>query len=183
MRVPFTAFADDAVIRGELVLAGDRLSDFIQQDGPFPIEHVTVDALDDGRTISVGATTITREDLVAITGSGPRGNAARRIRVRPHPARLQAGPFEVVGYVHAPPSGHPFGGVLRRRVLPVTSAVIKYTLAGRSIEQDFDALLVNPTKIDWLEAASDEDLGLNKEFALPANLDPHAKDMTGELRA
>jgi hypothetical protein len=82
MRVSFTAFADDSVIRGELVLEGDRLSDFIPQEGPFEIERVTLEALDDGRSVSVAATTMARSDLIAITGSGPRGNKAQRVRTR-----------------------------------------------------------------------------------------------------
>jgi hypothetical protein len=183
MRVEFSAFGDDAIIHGELVLEGDRLSDFIPQDGPFEIERVSVDALDDGRVVSVVSTTMARDDLVAITGSGPRGNAGRRIRTRPYPARLQAGPYEIVGYVHAPPSGHPFTGVLRRRVLPVTSAIIRYTIAGRRIEDYVDVLLVNPTKIDWLEAATDEEMGVSKALDIHFAVDPRAKDMTGETLA
>ena len=112
MRVSFTAYADDSVIRGELLLEGDRLSDFIAREGAFDIERVTVEALDDGRVVTVESATIVRDDLLAITASGPRGNPARRIRTRPHPTRMKVGQFEVVGYLHAPPSGHPYGGVL-----------------------------------------------------------------------
>jgi hypothetical protein len=181
MRIAFTAFAEDSVIRGELVLEGDRLSDFIPQEGPFEIERVTLEALDDGRTVEVAEATMARSDLVAITASGPRGNRARRVRTRPHPARAQAGPYEIIGYVHAAASAHPFSGVLRRRVLPVTSAVIRYRSAGREIYEEHDALLVNPQKIDWLEPATDQELGLGKALELPQKLDPHAKDMTGEV--
>ena len=181
MRVPFTAYAEDSIIHGELLLEGDRLSDFIGQDGPLQIENVTVEALDDGRIIEVASAVIARSDLVAITGSGPRGNAGRRVRTRPHPARAKAGPYEVVGYVHAVPSGHPFNGVLRRRVLPATSAVIRYQVAGRQYESSYDALLLNTTKIDWVEAASDEDVRLGKSLDIQTKLDPRAKDMTGDL--
>ena len=181
MRVAFTAYAEDAIVRGELLLDGDRLSDFIPQDGPFEIERVMVEALDDGRTVSVARTTIARSDLVAITASGPRGNRARRVRTRPHPARAQAGPFEIVGYVHAPPSAHPFSGVLRRRVLPMTSAVVRYRIGGRAVTQEHDALLLNPDKVEWLESASDEELGIGATLELSYKVDPHAKDLTGEL--
>jgi hypothetical protein len=181
MRIEFTAFAEDSIIRGELVLEGDRLSDFISQDGPFEIEHVILEALDDGRSVGVAGTTIARSDLIAITASGPRGNKARRVRTRPHPARAKAGPFEIVGYVHAPPSAHPFSGVLRRRVLPMTSAIVRYQLGGRAVAQEHDALLVNAEKIEWLEAASDEELGVANNLELTYKVDPHAKDLTGEL--
>jgi hypothetical protein len=181
MRIAFTAFAEDSVIRGELVLEGDRLSDFIPQEGPFQIERVTLEALDDGRIVSAEAATIARSDLIAITASGPRGNKARRVRTRPHPARAQAGPYEIVGYVHAPPSAHPFSGVLRRRVLPMTSAVIRYRIGGQPVEQEHDALLVNPERIDWLKAATDKELGVAGTLELTYKIDPHAKDLTGEL--
>jgi hypothetical protein len=181
MRIDFTAFAEDAVIRGDLVLEGDRLSDFIPQEGPFDIERVTLEALEDGRQVSTAATTIVRSDLIAITGSGPRGDRARRVRTRPHPARAQAGPYEIVGYVHATPSSHPFSGVLRRRVLPMTSAVIRYRIGSRIVEQEYEALLVNPERIEWLEAATDEELGLAATLEVTYKVDPHAKDMTGEV--
>jgi hypothetical protein len=181
MRIAFTAFAEDSVIRGELVLAGDRLSDFIPLDGPFQIEQVTLNALDDGRTVSVPSATLARSDLIAITGSGPRGNKARRVRTRPHPARAKAGPYEMIGYIHAPPSAHPFSGVLRRRVLPMTSAVIRFRIGGQHIELEHDALLLNPERIDWLKAATDAELGVPKNLELNPKVDPHAKDLTGEL--
>ena len=181
MRISFTAFAEDAVIRGELVLEGDRLSDFIPQEGPFEIERVTLEALDDGRIVEIPAASVARSDLIVITGSGPRGNKARRVRTRPHPARAQAGPYEIVGYVHAAPSAHPFNGVLRRRVLPMTSAVIRYRMANAIHQSEHDALLINPERIDWLEPATDEELGIGKTLELASKLDPRAKDYTGEL--
>jgi hypothetical protein len=181
MRVTFMAFAEDSIIHAELLLPGERLSDFIADDGMFEIEHVTVEALDDGRTIQVDRTSIARDDLVAITAAGPRGDKARRVRTRPHASRMQAGPYEIVGYVHAPPSAHPFGDVSRRRVLPVTSAGIRYRVLGQTTELAFDALLVNPSKIDWLEPATDNDVRLCRALEIPCRIDSHAKDLTGEL--
>jgi hypothetical protein len=181
MRIEFTAFTEDAVIRGGLALEGDRLSDSIPQELPFGIDGVTLQALDDGRTLSVASTSIARGDLFAITGSGPRGNKARRLRTRPHPARAQAGPYEIVGYVHAAPSAHPFAGLLRKRVLPMTSAVIRYRIGGQPVEHEFAALLVNPARIDWLMPATDVDMRVGRSLELGYKLDPRAKDLTGEV--
>ena len=180
MRIRFMAFTEDAVLRGELLLVGDRLSDFITQEGPFEIEHVTLEALEDGRLVSTPAARVARSDLIAIAGSGPRGNAARRIRTRPFAARAQAGPFEIVGYVHAPPSAHPLKGVLRRPILPVTSAVVRYRIGDRNVEQSHEALLLNPSRIEWLAAATDEDLRVGKTLDLPSKADQRSKDMTAE---
>ena len=180
MRIDFTAFTEDAVLRGELLLVGDRLSDFITQDGPFEIERVTLEALEDGRIVSTPAAMVERSDLIAIAGAGPRGNAARRIRTRPHAARAQAGPYEIVGYVHAPPSGHPIRGILRRPILPVTTAVVRYRIGDREVEHALEALLLNPSRIEWLAAATDEDLRVGKTLDLPGTADQRSKDMTAE---
>jgi hypothetical protein len=180
MRIGFTALTDDAVLRGELLLVGDRLSDFISQEGPFEIEQVTLEALEDGRLVSTPAATVARSDLIAIGGTGPRGNAARRIRTRPYAARAQAGPYEIVGYLHAPPSAHPLRGVLRRPILPVTSAVVRYLIGDRHVEQSHEVLLLNPSRMEWLAAATDEDLRVGKTLDLPRTADQHSKDMTAE---
>jgi hypothetical protein len=180
MRVTFTAFTEDAVVRGALLFVGDRLSDFITQEGPFEIEDVTLEALEDGHIVSTPATRVSRSDLVAITASGPRGNTARRIRTRPFAARAQAGPYEIVGYVHAPPSAHPLSGVLRRPVLPITSAVVRYRMGDRVVEEAHDALLMNPSRIEWLVAATDQDLRVGKSLELANKVDPRAKEMTNE---
>jgi hypothetical protein len=56
-------------------------------------------------------------------------------------------------------------------------------MGGRPVSQTHDVLLLNPDKIDWLEAASDEEIGLGDALELTYKVDPHAKDMTGELMA
>jgi hypothetical protein len=157
------------------------LSDFIPQEEPFEIERVTLEALDDGRTVNVAATSIARSDLIAITGSGPRGDKAGRLRTRPHPARAPAGPYEILGYVHAAPSAHPFSGVLRRRVLAVDLSLDSVPNRRPAVEEEHDALLVNPERIEWLQPATDEELGVGKTLELGYKVDPRAKDLTGDL--
>jgi hypothetical protein len=63
----------------------------------------------------------------------------------------------------------------------MTSTVIRYRVGGHPVEQEHDALLLNPERIDWLEAATDEDLGVGEALELSYKVDPHAKDLTGEL--
>ena len=106
MRVKFTAFADDSIIRGELLLEGDRLSDFIPLDGPFPIERVTIEALDDARTLTVetasmGATSSSPSRAQARAGTRPgkshtaasRPGAGRPVRGRRlHPRSTERAP-------------------------------------------------------------------------------------------
>jgi hypothetical protein len=44
-----------------------------------------------------------------------------------------------------------------------------------------EAVLVNTSKIEHLETASEEDIGLARSLELRAAFDPAAKDMTGAL--
>ena len=55
-------------------------------------------------------------------------------------------------------------------------------IAGRPIDEAADVLLVNPTTIDWLKAASDAEMGVSRLVEIPFKVDGRAKDMTGDLR-
>jgi hypothetical protein len=180
MRVEFTAFADDSIYNGNLDLQADRLSDVIADDAGFQIRDVVMVALDDGRTVSVSAVTISRIDFDAISASGPRGNSSRRIPTRAHPVRTRLGPYEVLGYLHAPPSAHVFSGVVRRRVVPLTSARIRYRLGAHEIEQSFDALLLNGDRVTWVEPANNRDFATGRVLDVPARYG-RPKDMTGSF--
>jgi hypothetical protein len=85
-----------------------------------------------------------------------------------------------VGYVHAPPSAHPLNGVLRRPVLPITSASVRFRIADQPTEHRFEALLLNPSRIEWLAAATDADLRVGKTVHLSSKTDVGSKDMTSE---
>ena len=179
MRVDFTAFAEDSIFNGNLALDADRLSDVIATDNDIEIRDVLIVALDDGRTVTASAVTISRIDFAAISASGPRGNAARRMPTRPHPVRTRVGPYEIVGYLHAPPSAYTLSGVVRRRVVPLTSATIRYRLDSHDLAQRFDALLLNGDQVSWVEPASNRDLGLGGVLDVPKFT--RAKDMTGGI--
>ena len=180
MRVEFTAFADDSIFSGNLALEADRLSDVITGDAEFQVRDVIVVALDDGRTLTESAATISRGDFSAISAAGPRGNPARRIPTRPHAIRTRVGPYEIVGYLHAPPSAYTLSGLIRRRVVPITAATIRYRLHARDVEQGFDALLLNGDKVAWVEPAPNASLGLARALDVPMRFGP-PKDMTGGI--
>jgi hypothetical protein len=181
MRVEFMAFADDCVIEAKLVLEADRLSDLIAQSGDFEIQDVVVIALDDGRTLTTAAVKTSRHDFAAIAAAGPRGNSARRLPTRLHEVRTRVGPYDILGYLHTPPSAHQFSGAIRRRVVPITSARLRYRVGFKDVEQMFDALLLNGDRISWLEQATNADLTMGDVHQTPASFRRSAKDMTGEL--
>jgi hypothetical protein len=181
MRIDFRAFADDCVIEAKLVLEMDRLSDLIAQSDDFEIEDVVVIALDDGRALTTSAVKTSRHDFTAIAASGPRGNAARRVRTRLHPVRTRVGPYDILGYLHTPPSAYRFSGAVRRTVVPLTSVRLRYRVGSKDVEQMFDALLINGDRIGWVQQATNADLSIGDVALTPANFRRSAKDMSGEL--
>lgn len=178
MRVEFTAFADDSIIGGSLNCESERLSDYLAADPEFEIRDVVVVALDDGRTVWAEQAMVSKTDFAAIMSNGPRGNAALRTRTRPFPVRTRLGPYEIAGYLHLPPSAHAFTGVVRKSVVPLTSATIRYHLASQRVERSCDALLLNGDRVAWVAAATNQDLGLGDALDVPARF-ARPKDMTG----
>ena len=97
MPIPFSAYADDCTVTGELVLRTDRLSDFLASTTEFEIASPSFRALDDGREVTAESCAIERDDLCVILATGPRGRVERRIWTRQHPVRLRVGPYTVIG--------------------------------------------------------------------------------------
>jgi hypothetical protein len=181
MRVEITAFADDCVIAASLSFEADRLSDVVARNGDLEIEDVVVMALDDGRTVTTSAVTITKADFAAVAATGPRGNPALRIRTRLHPVRTRIGPYDILGYLHAPPSAHQFSGAVRRSVVPFTSARLHYRVGSEDVEQTFDALLLNGDRIGWIQSATDADLSMGAVPDAFPSFRRAAKDLTSDL--
>jgi hypothetical protein len=178
MLIEFMAFADDCVIKAKLVLEADRLSDLFAQSADFEIQDVVVTALDDARTLTTSAVKTSRHDFAAIAAAGPRGNSARRLRTRLHPVRTRVGPYDILGYLHTPPSAHRFSGAVRRSVVPLTSARVRYRVGFQDVEQMFDALLLNGDRIGWLQQTTNADLAVGDIHQTPASFRRPAKDMT-----
>ena len=181
MQIPFAAYADDCTVTGQLALDSDRLTDFLSVTQEFHVDDAAFRALDDGRVVAAGSAEILMGDLCVVTATGPRGRPERRLWTRQVPVRVRVGPYTVVGYLHAPPTIDPFSAADRRAIVPLTSSVVEYDLAGATARDLADAVLVNRRKIDRMEPALATDLGLSTAPELPTTVDPHSKDMTGEL--
>jgi hypothetical protein len=179
MQIPFSAYAEDCTVTGEIALESDRLSDLLASTDEFAVGTAAFRALDDGRVVEAESADICRDDLCVIVATGPRGRAERRLWTRQYPVRLRVGPYIVLGYLHAPPTIDPIRSTDRRPILAMTSSILEYDEAGTSIRVESDALLVNSAKIQALESATEEDLGLSKDVDLRAGRDPRAKDLTG----
>ena len=179
MQIPFSAYADDCTVTGEMALTTDRLSDFLAATDEFEVGSVAFRALDDGRVVESPSAAILRDDLCMVTASGPRGRPERRLWTRQYPVRARIGPYVVLGYLHAPPTIDPLRTTDRRTIVALTSSVVEYALGGELRHEQAEAVLVNRAKIDVLEAASDADLGIAMGPELEVALDPRTKDMTG----
>jgi hypothetical protein len=182
MQIPFTAYADDCTVTGEVAFTFDRLSDFLSATEEFEVGDVEFRALDDGRVVEAPSAAILRGDLCVVAASGPRGRPERRLWTRQYPVRVRIGPYTVLGYMHAPPTIDPLKTTDRRTIVALTSSVVEYAIAGEPRRDPAEAVLVNRTKIEALEPATDADLGVAAAIDLPKAVDKRAKDLTlGEL--
>ena len=181
MQIPFSAYADDCTVSGQLALGTDRLSDFLASTTEFQIASPEFRALDDGRTVSAESCEIGRDDLCVILATGPRGRADRRLWTRQHPVRVRVGPYVVIGYLHSPPTIDPFRTTDRRPIVALTAAVVGIPTGDDTRWVEAESVLINTSKIDHLETASEEDIGLAQSLETQAMFDPAAKDMTRAL--
>jgi hypothetical protein len=178
MQIPFTAYAEDCTVRGEIALSGDRLSDLLSTTEEYEVTAAAFKALDDGHVVKADSAAVLRDDLCMVVASGPRGRADRRLWTRQHPVRARVGPYTVLGYLHAPPTIDPFRTTDRRAIVALTNCVVGYAEGDQPMWVENDTLLINTTKIDVLETAHYEDLGLAAHLPAEIKRDPRAKDLT-----
>jgi hypothetical protein len=178
MQIPFSAYADDCTVRGEIALGADRLNDLLSSTSEYEVRTAAFRALDDGRVVEADSAAVLRDDLCMVVASGPRGRPDRRLWTRQHPVRARVGPYTILGYLHAPPTIDPLRTTDRRPIVALTNCVVGYAQGSEHVWIESDALLVNTTKIDVLETAHPEDLGLAAHVELPTKRDPRAKDLT-----
>jgi len=177
MQIPFTAYADDCTVRGEIALGVDRLSDLLSSTTEYEVTGAAFRALDDGHVVEANSCNVLRDDLCMVVASGPRGRADRRLWTRQHPVRARVGPYTVLGYLHAPPTVDPMRTTDRRAIVALTNAVVGYAEGEQSVWVEMETLLINTHKIDRLETAHYEDLGLGAHIPAEIKKDPRAKEI------
>jgi hypothetical protein len=175
------AYATDCVICGTVALERDRLTDLLSHENEYDLDAVSLEVLSDSRIVVFDTTKVLRQDLCVVAATGPRGNAGRRVRTRPHPVRARVGPYDVFGYIHAMPTADVLSVARRRSIIPMTSGRIGYVRGDEVVERRHDGMLVVRDKIDWLEEATSEDAGLAGAPELPMRRDRRARDLTGHL--
>ncbi len=178
MRIPFSAYAEDCTVNGEVGLETDRLSDFLAATTEYDVDTASFRSLDDGHVVEAERASILRDDICLVIATGPRGREERRLWTRQFPVRARVGPYVVFGYLHAPPTVDPLRTTDRRTILALTSSTLRYTLAGMPVVEEVEAVLLNRAKVDVLEAASDADMGVAKGPELIVAAEAGSKDLT-----
>jgi hypothetical protein len=178
MQIPFTAYAEDCTVTGEIALGADRLSDLLSSTTEYEIASPSFTALDDGRQVTAESCSVTRDDLCLVLATGPRGKVERRLWTRQHPVRARIGPYTVIGYLHAPPTIDPLRTTDRRPIVALTEGSVTYADGSGTVRIEAQTVLVNSAKIDVLETATSDDLGLANHGDLQTATDPRARDLT-----
>ncbi len=176
------AYAEDCILSGHLRLSAERLSDLLNENEEFELVDVMVSDLEGGHGIELRDMLVTRDELLLVQASGPRGNAQRRQRTRQHPIVAKAGPYEVRGYIHAIPGSDPIASLRRRKpMVAMTDAVIEYTVGRTRQERRASVLILNRESVDWVVEGVDEEM---KTVDVPAGeAGPLLKDFTGQLHS
>lgn len=151
MREPLVAWAGDCVVKGDVAVDEGRLSDHVNQVELLTFFGATLEALEDGHTVTADELEVERNELHLIEVEGHRGDPARRMRTVPERVRMQVGPFEVTGNLHRPPSAQPMASLARWvRFVPMTEVEFRYTGSDAQPTRR-DVVLVNRERITRTE--------------------------------
>ena len=150
--VAFVAYGEDCLLSGEAVLDADRLSDMLNDHDEYVLAGVTVERLDGGDSLEVDEIVVPRDEIFMVHASGPRGDAARRLRTTQQHLAIKMGPYQVRGFFHALPGADPVDALRRRKAMvPLTDARVSYVVRGERRETKVDTLILNREQIDWVE--------------------------------
>jgi len=179
--VAFVAYGEDCVVRGEATLAGDRLTDMLNDHHEYLLTAVTVDSFVSDRPLVVAEIVIPRDEILLVHAMGPRGSVGRRHHTTPQRLAIRLGPYEVLGSFHALPGADPVAAFRRRKsMVPITDARIGYAVRGTWHETRVETLIVNREQVDWVGLVVDDEVEMP---ATPTNakVGRLLKDLTGHL--
>ena len=153
----FDAYAADCRVHGSVNLGDARLTDLLNAAPEIVIRDAQLTSLADGHEVAVPEITVTLDELYAAVASGPRGDAARRIRTRVTRVQVELGPYRVEGALHGLPAGDPLGMVLRRPAwVPLTDATVTYGRGPDEVTDEVPTLLVNRELASSMRAVEGE---------------------------
>ena len=180
----FVAYGEDCLLSGLVRMSSDRLTDMLNEHDEFVLGDVLLERLDDGAGVELKEVLVTRDDLLLVHATGPRGNAERRHRTRAYPVALQIGPYHLRGSLHGSPGRDPIQQLRRRKAMvPLTDARIDYRSGSTVLHRSVGVVVLNREQIDWIVPAVDDMPAMPDLPELPADDDPGPllKDFTGAL--
>ncbi|MEA2612265.1 MAG: hypothetical protein QOI52_224, partial [Chloroflexota bacterium] len=152
----FEAFGGDCTISGRITMFGERLSDFLNGQERYQLHKVEFQSHDDGHVVAVDSVNVERGDLLAVVGTGPRGNEKQRVTLQTNRLHISIGPYLILGRVHTQPGAEAVASVLKRDpMIPLTNATIAYEVAGVIVARDLPAIIVNRLLVDWISPTTD----------------------------
>ena len=163
MAIEFVGFTDVCRISGAISLADDRLSDMLNSVARIVVRNADVEEIDGGRMERLDVTVPTG-DFLAVAGSGRRGLESQRRRTIKRRVRMGLGRYSVSGYLHVLESAHAESQsgrldallVGRDLLVPLTEATIGYDRNGETREESWETILINRSRVAWIEAADDD---------------------------
>jgi hypothetical protein len=162
MLADLTIYAADSILTARLLIAQDRVSEFLATSSPIDLRHVRITSLDDGRRMELDALEVDRREVLMAVADNVRGKASRRVATVQRPALAQVGPYRIAGRVHGPPSTDPIELARRRPWIAITNAIVWFAAKGSAMTVHHGAVLVNLSHLGSLVA--DED-GFHDETA------------------
>ena len=158
VEIELAAYADDCLVFGFVLVALDRLSDYLNEQESYELRDVLVVSLADGSASEAKTLIVERGELLAVRAGGPRGNAQRRLSGSDPIAQLRS----------------------RRPMVALTESWIEYPCEGEVHRGRVGTIIFNREAVDWIHLSADDEVRLPD---LPAETRPgsHAKDMTGYI--
>jgi hypothetical protein len=180
----FVAYGEDCLLSGLVRMSSDRLTDMLNEHDEYVLGDVLLERLEDGLGVELKEVLVTRDDLLLVHATGPRGNAERRHRTRPYPVAVKIGPYHLRGLLHGSPGRDPIQQLRRRKAMvPLTDASIDYRSGSIVQHRSAGVVVINRGQIDWIVPAVDDRPAMHDLPELPADVEPGPllKDFTGAL--
>jgi len=155
----FDAFAAGHRVFGWVHLDADRLTDMLNDHAELHLGNVLVEDLASGLTVTADEAIVHRDELVAVRASGPRGDPARRQPTVGHPLLVDAGPYLVGGYLHAPQGTDPLARVRAGEpMIPLTDAWIAFGSRDGVTRRRLGTVIVNRHLVTRFRAVTEAEL-------------------------
>jgi hypothetical protein len=182
--IELDAYAADCRLIGFVDFGDGRLAEFLNATPELRIRDARLESLADGRVTQLPEITVDRDELCAVVASGPRGDAARRLRTRTTRVVVDLGPYQVVGLVHGTPASDPLGAALRRAMwIALTDVTVTYRRGPDSLSDEVATLLVNRNVARSIRAVESASVVLPWEAPrTPRPATPRAIDLTSAPR-